>query len=343
MQSNCSRTIASLCLLWSIVTGFDARAQSVADVFRNQTLRIVIPSAPGGDRVFYTLPFAEFYGRHIPGNPTVVPVFMPGAGGSLAINYTYNVAPHDGLTIVTPLVAAASSQAIGETSVKYDLTKMNWIGRTSDATRVIFVWDSVPARSVDDLRKTQIIIGSAGRASDTYTNPAVMNQVLGTKFKIVVGYKSAVDVNQAVETRETDAASTTWSDLSNNHADWLTNKKVRMLVQIALERNPELSDVPLLVDLASNEADRKTIEFMSSSSQMGQAFAAPPDVPAAVVGALRTAFDETMQDPDFRAVARKLNMRINPLSGVELAKVSNGIVGAPKDVVDRYMAAITAN
>ncbi len=333
-------TMKLVCAALGAALATAAAAQSVDDVFRGQTLRIVIPSAPGGDRVFYTLPFAEFYGRHIPGKPAVQPVFMPGAGGSLAINYTYNVAPRDGLTIVTPLVGAGAAQAIGEDSVKYDFNKMNWIGRTADATRVIFIRGESPVRDIDDLRKTGVVIGSAGRASDTYGNPALMNRFLGTKFKIIIGYKSAVDVNQAVETRETDAASTTWSDLVNKRREWLRDGTVRVLVQIALTKNPELPDTPLLLDLVKNEDDKKVVALMSSSSQMGQAFAAPPGVPAPVVEALRRAFDETMKDPDYLALAKKLNQTINPVTGEELAKIASGIVNAPASVIGQYMAAM---
>ena len=317
-----------------------ARAQSPADVFRGQTLRVVIPSAPGGGRVFYTLPVIEFLGRHLPGKPTVQPVFMPGAGGSLAINYAYNAAPRDGLTIVTPLVAAATSQAVAEESVKYDLNKMSWIGRTADATRVLFVWHTVAAKTIDDLRGRELIAGSAGRASDTFTNPALMNRFLGTKFKIVVGYKSAVDVNQAVENRETDAATTTWSDLINLRADWVRDKKIRVLAQIGLTKLADLPDIPLLDDLVSSEDDRRTLEFMSSSSEIGEGFVAPPDTPRPVVEALRRGFDETMRDPEFLAAARKLDLLINPRTGEQMSEISARIVNAPKAVVERYLAAL---
>ena len=336
--SSLFRALAALAAL----AAAPAKAQGVADVFRGQTLRVVIPSAPGGARVLYTLPVVEFIGRHLPGKPNVQPVFMPGAGGSLAINYAYNAA-RDGLTIVTPLVAAATSQAVADESVKYDLTRMHWIGRTADATRVLFVWHTVPASSVADLRGRELIIGSAGRASDTFTNPALMNRFLGAKFKIVVGYKSAVDVNQAVENRETDAATTTWSDLVNLRADWVRDKKIRVLAQIGLSKLDDLPGTPLLDDLAANDDDRRTLEFMSSSSEIGEGFVAPPDTPRPVVEALRRGFDETMRDPDFLAAARKLNLSINPRTGEEMTAISNAIVNAPRAVVDRYLAALAAN
>jgi tripartite-type tricarboxylate transporter receptor subunit TctC len=316
-----------------------AHAQDAA-YFRNQTIRIVIPSAPGGGRVLNTLPFIQFYGRHLPGNPLVQPVFMPGAGGSQAVNYTYNVAPRDGLTLVTPLVDVPSAQAIGDSAVKYDVSKMSWIGRTTDAVRVLFVRSDTQVRDIDGLRARELIIGSAGRSTQTYSNPAIMNKVLGTRFKIVIGYKSAVDVNQAVELRETDSATTSWANLNSLHPDWIRDGKMRVLFQIGLAKVPDLENVPLLVDAASDEQSRAVIRFMSAASDIGEGFLAPPGVPDAVVTMLRRGFDETMRDPEYQAAVKKLNITLNALTGEEMTKISAGIVGAPKSVIDLYMAAI---
>ncbi len=333
---------AGFALVVAALAHSGARAQSAADFFRGQTLRVVIPSAPGGGRVFYTLPFVEFFGRHLPGKPNVQPVFMPGAGGSIGMNYAYNVAPRDGLTIVTPLAAVASAQAIGEESVKYDVSKMHWIGRTADATRVLFSWNATGIASLEDLRARETIIGSAGRASETFSNPAIMNRFLGTKFRIVIGYKAAGDVNQAVEKRETDAATTTWSGLSNLHGDWFRDGKARVLFQIALTKLHDLPDVPLLVDQAADDLGRQVIAFMSSGADIGEGFATPPGVPPHIVEALRRAFDETMRDPEFLANAAKLNMHVNSITGEEMTRIVNGVVGAPKTVIDAYMSAINA-
>src|SRR5262245_8586183 len=317
-----------------------AQTNSVTSLYTGKTIRMLLPTAPGGGRALYALPFAEAYSRHIPGNPKVLPIFMPGAGGSTAINNAQNVAEADGLTIVSPLKGAVMAQAIGDPSVKYDLSKFNWIGRITDATQILFVSSKVAARTVDDFRRHEIIIGSVGRASVTYQLPAFTNHVLGTRFKIVTGYRSAGATNMSVEVGETQGAFTTWNDLQSYHPDWLQDGKVRVVIQIAMHTLPELKEVPLLTDFAANDDDRALVEFMSSSSELGQTIAAPPGVPAPIVEALRKAFDDTMKDPSYVERLRKANIQFNPMTGQELTHEVLKILGASKSVIDRYQAAI---
>jgi tripartite-type tricarboxylate transporter receptor subunit TctC len=317
-----------------------AQTNPVANFYAGKTIRMLLPTAPGGGRALYALPFAEAYSRHIPGNPKVLPIFMPGAGGSTAINNAANVAEADGLTIVSPLKGAVMAQAIGDPSVKYDLGKFNWIGRITDATQILFVSSKVAASTVDDFRRHEIIIGSVGRASVTYQLPAFINNVLGTKFKIVTGYRSAGATNMSVETGETQGAFTTWNDIVSYHPDWLRDGKIRVPIQIAMHPLPELKEVPLLTDLAANDDDRALIAFISSSSELGQTFAAPPGVPAQLVEALRKAFDDTMKDQAYVERLVKANIQFNPMTGQQLTQEVLKTLGASKSVIDRYQAAI---
>src|SRR5262245_7033916 len=321
-----------------------ASAQSIADHFRGKTIRILVPSAPGGDRALYPLTFAPFLGKNIPGNPTVQPVFMPGAGGSTAVNNAYSIAAPDGLTLVTPLVAVAAAQAVGEESVKYDVSRFNWIGRISDATRVLLVSAKVDAKTIPDLHGRDVIIGASSRTSESYLMPAFVNKMFGTKFKIVTGYLTAGKRNLALESGETQAAITTWNDVRTYHPDWVREDGImRLVVQIALQRHPELANVPLLLDYVDNQADRDLIEFMSSSSQMGQSYAAPPGVPAPIVEALRRAFDATMKDPAFIEKMQTAKMEFNPITGEELSWIVARTIGAPRSVIERYKAAIAGD
>jgi tripartite-type tricarboxylate transporter receptor subunit TctC len=322
----------------------DAGAQSIADHFRGKTIRILVPSSPGGDRGLYPTVFAPFFGKHIPGNPAVVPVFMPGAGGSTAINNLYNVAAPDGLTIATPLVAVATAQAVGEESVKYDATKFNWIGRISDATRVLLMSSKVDAKTVPELRGREVIAGASGRTSETYLMPAFMNKVFGTKFKIVSGYQSAGKRNLAIENGELQAAITTWNDVRTYHLDWIREGGImRLVVQIALKKHPELPNLPLLLDYTNNQADRDLIDFMSASSQIGQPYATSPGVPAPIVEALRRAFDATMKDPAFIEKMQAAKIEYNPITGEEMAKIIERTITAPKSVIERYKAAVAGD
>jgi tripartite-type tricarboxylate transporter receptor subunit TctC len=337
--------LARACALALVIpAGFTpAKAQSIADTFRGKTIRLLLPTLPGGGRSLYSLPFAAYFGKHLPGNPTILPVFMPGAGGATAVNNAYSVAAPDGLTIVSPLASVITAQAVGDESVKYDAARLNWIGRITDGTRILFVSSKVPARTIADFRRRETVIGATGRASETYMNASFMNKVMGTKFKIVLGYPSAGKMNASVESGETDGAFTTWNDISTYHPDWLRDSKVRVVLQIALSKHPDMADVPQLLDLAETEADRDLIAFMSSPTQMGQSYAAPPGTPAPIVQALRRAFDATMKDPAYVERMQAAKIQFNPMTGEELEQSVLKTVGAPPSVIERFKAAASGD
>jgi tripartite-type tricarboxylate transporter receptor subunit TctC len=314
---------------------------SIEDHFRGKTLAVIVPTTPGGDRMGNAGPLIKFIGRHIPGNPNVVPSFMPGAGGAVGVNYLYNVAARDGLTIVTPLAAVVVAQVTGEPTVKYDIAKMNWIGRTADSTQVLYVWHTVAAKTVDDLKTTKVLIGSTGANSASTIIPYIMNHTFGTKMQVVLGYSGSAAFNLAVERRETDGALTTWGNVSNNHAALVRDGKIRVLFQVALARNRDLPNVPLALDLATNEDDRALIEFMTAPAELGQSFLAPPDVPKPVLEALRRAFDATMKDPDYLKLSQQAGNELNPMSGEALAALNARTLATPRKIIDRYRAAVS--
>ena len=317
--------------------------QSVADTFRGKTVRILLPTAPGGGRSLYALSFSGYFGKHIPGNPTILPVFMPGAGGSAAVNNAYSVAAPDGLTLVSPLASVISAQAVGDESVKYDAGKFNWIGRITDGTRILFVSSKIDAQTIADFRSRTVVVGATGRASETYLNASFMNRIFGTKFKIVTGYNSAGMMNMSVLSGETEGAFTTWNDIITYHPDWLRDGKIRVVAQIAMTKHPDLPNVPLLLDFAENQADRDLIAFMSAPTQMGQSYAAPPGVPGPIVEALRKAFDDTMKDPGFVEKMQAAKVQFNPIGGEELASSVARTIGAPKSVIERFKAAASGD
>jgi tripartite-type tricarboxylate transporter receptor subunit TctC len=317
-----------------------ASSQTNADYFAGKSIRIIVPSSPGGDRGLFPTVLAPFFSKHIPGNPKVVPVFMPGAGGSVGVNNAYNVAAADGLTLVTPLVAVATAQALGEKSVKYDVMKMPWIGRITGATRVLMVSSKVKAKTLEELRGREVLIAASGRTSETYLMPAFMNNVMGTKFKIVLGYQSAGKRNLAVQNGEVDAAITTSNDVRHFHAQRLREGSMRLILQVALKRDHSLPELPLLLDYAKTPEDRALIEFMSSGSQMGQSYATSPGVPAPIVNTLRRAFDATMKDPAYIAKLKQAGMDYDPATGEEMTEIVAKIINAPKSVIERYKAAV---
>lgn len=321
--------------------GGPASAQSnVADVFKGKTLTIIVPSAPGGDRAGTSSIFIAHFGKHVPGNPTVVPSFMPGAGGAIGLNYLYNVAARDGTYLATPLTGFVLAQATGEKSVKYDVAKMSWIGRTGSNSQILYAWHTTGVTTLDAAKSKQITIGSTGANSASTILPLMMNDVLGTKFKIIEGYNGSAAFNLAVERGETDGALTTWGNVRANHIAWVKDGRAKLLVQLALVRHPDLPEIPTAPELTSDPEGKALLEFACSTAEVGQSFVTGPDVPAAVVQALRRAFEATIKDPDYVAAAKKAQIDLDPMTGEELTKLAEKTLAAPKPVIARYQAAV---
>lgn len=338
------RTIALLdaAILTALLASSPAWPQgSLEEHFRGKTITVVIPTGPGGDRMANATPFMRYFGRHIPGNPNVVPSFMPGAGGAVGINFLQSVAPRDGLTIATPLAPVVLAQVTGEKSVRYDSAKMNWIGRTADATQVLYVRGNVDAKDFNDLKSKKVVIGSSGPASASTIIPYVMNHVFGTKMHVVLGYSGSNAFNLAVQRGETDGALTTWNNVGNNYGDEVRDGRLRILFHVALSQSAELPKVPLALDMTRNDDDRALVELMSSSSEMGQTFVAPPDAPAPIVDALRRGFDATVRDPDYLDMMRKARNALNPLGGQALSAIVAKTIATPPSVIERYKTAIS--
>lgn len=332
------------CCIAALAAGLSfVQAQTAGDaaqIFKGKTIKVDIATGPGGAYGAYGLVFVQHFGKHIPGNPAVVTEYRPGAGGVVAANYLYNVAPKDGTVIAIPLAPIVLAQYTGA-SVQYDASKFNWIGQMAEITRLIAVWNTSPIKTFNDLITQESIAGTTGKGSETYMNPALMNHVFGTRIKIVSGYKGSNDLALALERGEISIMSGTWANFAGNHPDWVRDKKVRFLVQIGLNKVPGLDDVPLLSDLAKNDADRQVIEYMSLVTQsVGYAVMTPPGVPDATVAVLRNAFDATMKDPDFLAGAKRCCVDLKPTSYKAVEDAVTKAVNSPKSLLDRFIKAI---
>jgi tripartite-type tricarboxylate transporter receptor subunit TctC len=269
----------------------------------------------------------------------VVPEYRPGAGGVVAANYLYNVAPKDGTSIGLPLAPIVLAQYTGA-NVQYDASKFLWVGQIADITRLFAVWETSPIKTFQDLQTTEAIAGTTGRGSETYMNPALMNHVFGTKIKIVSGYKGSNSLMLALERGEISAVSGTWSNFAANHPHWLSEKKVRFVVQIGLSKVKGYEQVPLLSELAKNEEDRRLVEYMSLvTTSVGYSIIAPPGVPDPIIVALRNAFDATMKDPAFLAAVRKCCVDLNPGNHDVVAGAVARAIKAPKSLLERFIKA----
>ena len=328
--------LAAVLLSGSLV---NAQTDNVAQHFKGKTIKLIISTGSGGAYGGYGLVFAQHFGRHIPGEPVVVSEYRPGAGGIVAANYLYNVAPKDGTVIAIPLAPLVLAQHTG-TNVQYDASKFLWIGQMAEITRLFAVWENSPVKRFEDLLTREVIAGSSGRGSETYMNPAIMNSVFNTKIKIVSGYKGSNDLMLALERGEISAVSGTWANFAANHPTWVRDQKVRFLVQMGLRKVKGYEQVPLLSELAKNEDDRRLVEYMSLvTTSVGYSVMAPPGVPYPVMGALRHAFDATMKDPAFLESAKKCCVDLDPAPHSAVEEAVAKAVNAPKALLDRFIKA----
>ncbi|HTI86910.1 MAG TPA: hypothetical protein VL966_09925 [Alphaproteobacteria bacterium] len=338
-------TAVTACAL-ALATAAPAFAQSqnasVAEFYRGKTLSMIIPSSPGGDYDLRARMVAQYMGRHIPGNPTIVPRNMPGGGGITAANWLHVQAPRDGTALETPLSTMPLAQASKQRGVQFDVTEWAWIGNTTNSPNVISVWHTSPIRSIEDARKREVILGAPGANTPSAYNPLALNTIVGTKFKLIVAYPGGNDVNLAMERGEVEARHNIWASWVSGHPDWLRDKKIFQIVQIGLEKHPDLKDVPLMMDLAKNPDDRAVLRLMSSDVAFARPFATTPGVPAERVAALRRAFDETMKDPDVIAECERANRDLSPSTGEQVQSVVKEVLGASPAVLARVNAIITS-
>jgi tripartite-type tricarboxylate transporter receptor subunit TctC len=312
-----------------------ARADPVADFYHGKTLTVVIGTSAGNDYDFRGRLLARYLGRHIPGEPTIVPQNMPGAGGIKAVNYLASIAPHDGTVLHMIMSNMMSAQAIGAQGVQFDTRKFYWIGNTTSTPNVMVAWYKSGVTSIEQVKTRELIVG-APPATAGVIYATASNGVLGTKFKLVTGYPGGNEVNLAMERGEVDGrASNSWASWKSTRPEWVKDKRIVVLVQVGLKRDPDLKDVPLLLELAGNDTDRQVLTFLSADTAIARALVTTPDTPPERVAALRRAFDATVRDPDFLAEAEKSQMDIVPMTGEDAQKIADGIVNTPPAVLAR--------
>jgi len=313
-----------------------AAADPVEDFYKGKNLEMVVPTSPGGDYDIRGRLVARHIGRFIPGNPNIVARNMPGGLGVAAANYLARVAPRDGTVLHAIFQNMPVLQAIGAQGVEFDVRRFGWIGNTTNSPNVINSWHTTGIKTIQDVMTRELVVGAPGAASTSYIYPAALNALVGTKFKIVAGYPGGNDVNLAMEKGEVGGrGSNSWASWKSGHPHWLAEKKVTILVQIGLQRAPDLPEVPLMLELAKNDEDRQVLTFMSADMGISRAFVTTYDVPAARLDALRNAFDKMIKDPEFMAEADKMKMDISPSNGLEAQKVAESMLSTPPNILQR--------
>jgi tripartite-type tricarboxylate transporter receptor subunit TctC len=333
-------TVAAGILLVA-VAGSDVRAQSPEAFYKGNRVTINIGYTPGGIYDIYARAIARHIGKHIPGRPTVVPVNMPGAGSMKAANFIYGQAPKDGTHIAVFARGIAMQPLLDDTGVQFEATKLNWLGSPASEVSVVFSWHTKPFRTLADLQAREMIVPATGTGADSAIFPYVMNGVLGTRFKVVTGYPGAAETMLSIERGETDgSAATSWGNFATARADWIRDKKVTIILQLALRKLPLLGDVPLIMDAAKNESDRKVLELIFARQSMSYPFVMSPDVPPERLRVLRRAFEVTLNDPEFLADAKQQKLEVEPVSGDEIQELVRRVYASPPDVIARARAAV---
>jgi tripartite-type tricarboxylate transporter receptor subunit TctC len=314
--------------------------QAVDDFYRGKQLDMVIGYSPGGTYDLYARLVARFLGNYMPGKPTIVPRNMPGAGSRAATKWVYSIGPKDGTVLATSDQSLAVEQTMGDKQLDIDTTKLVYIGNPNADNNTTACWYTSGIKTIDEAKKRQVIVGATG-GSTSSQYPKAMNALIGTKFKIIIGYPGGNDINLALEKGEVECrGSNAWGAWKATRPDWLRDKKINILVQIGLTKAPDLPDVPLLIDLASNDGDRAIFNLLSAPTTIGRPVFTAPGVPPERVKALRDAFDAMIKDPVFLAEAEKEHFDINPVSGVQMQKIVGDIVATPRPIADRLLQII---
>jgi tripartite-type tricarboxylate transporter receptor subunit TctC len=311
-------------------------SESVKAFFEGKQLRIIIGFAAGGNSGLYADVLSRHMGRHIPGNPTLVPQYMPGAGGLVAANHMARRAERDGTQIAITSRTAAFEPLLGNKLATFNAREFNWLGSAFIENSVCVADGKTNIRTFDDIRARPLVIGASAGGTIAMVFPKVANQLLGAKFDIVGGYKTGPDILLAIERGEVHGmCGIGWGLLKQRFPELIAGKKMNVLFQIALERASDLPDAPLVHELAGNEDDRRLLEFLAMPQNMGRPFFAPPGVPADRVKALREAFVATMKDREFQADAHKTGLELDLVTGEEVHALLDRAYSIPPALVER--------
>jgi tripartite-type tricarboxylate transporter receptor subunit TctC len=318
-----------------------ASAETVEEFYKGRTVTVIVTGATGSIYDLSARLVTKYMSEYLPGKPTMAVKMMTGGGHLIGTNWLYNVAPRDGSVLASIGEAIPLTQVLEPQNAKFDVSKFNWLGNPSVGNLVLSTWHSSGVKTIDDAKKKQVIIGAGGPTSPSGQIPRALNNVLGTKFKIIVGFPSTM-IDLAMERGEVDgrgSAQLSW--YRTGRPQWVADNKLNHLVQWGQKRDPELPNVPLMTELASNEAERQVFALLSSTVIVGRPILTTPDVPADRLAALKEAFAKTVKDPQFLEEAKKLNLEINPILADDMQKLINDVIATKPEVVTLAKAAIT--
>jgi tripartite-type tricarboxylate transporter receptor subunit TctC len=342
VRSRCATRLILVCLLAGIASA--ARAESdeeIAAFYRSHPITVEIGYSAGSAYDLMGRTVARFLGRQVPGSPSTIVVNQPGAGSLSTANRVYNVMKRDGSEIAAFNRSIFMEPLLGNKQALFDPAKLSWIGSVAVETSVCISWHTSNIKKWDDLFTHTFVAGANSLSSDTGVFANMLKRVFGAKVKIVVGYPGGAHITQAIESGEIDGrCGWSWSAIRSSKPDWLTEKEINILVQLAMTGNPELKDVPVIVDLAANAKQREIVTLVLRRQEIAWPIVAPPGIPSARLRALQQAFMRTMQEPDFIRDAARIGIDVRPKSGPEVADIVRSVYQTAPDIIDEVRSAL---
>jgi tripartite-type tricarboxylate transporter receptor subunit TctC len=335
VQYRALRHIGSIPLALLMPLCVSARAQPVEEFYRGKQIRVIVGGGEGAGFDVYARLLASFMGKYIPGNPTIIVQNMPGAGGVVAANYVYSIAPQDGTVIGAVNRTMTQAQLMNMPGVQFDSRNFHWIGSLNNEVALcVSSQEGSNVKEFSDLFVHELIIGSsAGGEGENAAH--IMNRIMGTKFKVITGYKAGGNILLAMERGEVHGrCSWSWSSIVSQRPQWLKERKINLLAQLAVEKHPDLPHVPLAIDFAKDEDQRKALRFVFARGAAGRPFVLGPGVPQDRVAALRKAFDDMVKDNAVIAEAERQKQELNPVSGIKIQALIEEFYATPKSVID---------
>lgn len=315
-----------------------AHAQPAEDFFKGRQITMLVGSGAGGGYDVYARVWARHASRHIPGQPQIVAKNMPAAAGIAAANTLYNTADRDGLTIAALPNGASMDPLAGNVQARYDALKMSWLGSIGKLQNVCATWHKSPVKTIKAAQERETIVAGAGATSNTALMPRIINELIGTRFKVIAGYDPTAGLNLALERGEAEGiCGLSWSTIKASRPHWIKDKLLNVIVQVGVDKLPDLPDVPGALDLVTEPDKRQVLELILIRQEIGRPIVLPPGVPADRVAALRKAFDATLRDAAFLAEAEKAGMEIEPLTGLQVETMLAKAYGAPPAIVARMV------
>jgi tripartite-type tricarboxylate transporter receptor subunit TctC len=333
-------TLTLFCAASCIASLPCAAQDPVADFYKGRQVSVLVGASAGGSASLYAQALARHMGRYLPGGPSFVVQHMPGAGGLVVANTIANTAPRDGTAFAITSRTTAIEPLLGNRNAKFDGRQLHWIGTANVEYTTCFAWHTAAVKTLADVMTRELIVAGTGADATEVVWPKAANKLIGTRFKIVLGYPGSTEMLLALERGEVEGnCGLGWTYVKLRKADWLRQKKINILFQWSLHKHPDLPDVPLIIDSTRTGEDRKVFEFLLATQDMGRPFFAPPGVPAERVAALRAAFAQTLSDPQFLADADKMGIEVQHVGGEQVQALVERIYASPPDVIARAKAA----